>query len=413
MYDPFNLNGEIKIVKSGIRDVFTPHQPINAIDHFLGRKDEVIKIIETLNTPGLHFLLYGERGVGKSSLGNIVIKLIIEKLYKDCTYIKRCDKQTTFEELFEETLKRIDINIYETSSIITDTSGGQFGIDFKVANISANGGTEKQIAYKPNTVSPSFIAEKLAKTRGVLFIDEFDSLPKVGKENVGEVIKLLSDNMSQFKLLIVGVGNSIVDLLTGNASITRNIRQIKLNRMSASEIAEIISSGSKKIKIDYEDSVIDKIVEISAGYPHFTHLLALKSGEISIRKGDSCVTMDQLTESISDAVKDSEEYLQYSWNSTMQTVLSELYMQILLVCASIDSNEISAKELREQLRIKFNVEITQSALNPYLTKLVADDESHILHRIAKGVYRFSDPRMPSFVKIQAINKSNKSRDKTT
>lgn len=408
IYDPFDLNAEIKIINSKIREVFTPHQPINVIDHFFGRKDEVKKIIETLNTPGLHFLLYGERGVGKSSLGNIVVKLVIEKLYKDCTYIKRCDKQTTFEELFEESLKNININIYEVSSIVTDTTGGHFGIDFKVANIGTNGENEKQIAYKPNTVSPSFIAEKLSTYRGVLFIDEFDSLSKTVKENVGEVIKLLSDNLSPFKLLVVGIGNSIADLLAGNASITRNIRQIKLNRMSPTEIIEIVSNGSKKIKIEYNQDVIIKIVEISAGYPHFTHLLALKSGEICIKQEKSKVLMEHLIESISDTVRDSEEYLQYSWNTTMQTVSSELYMQILIVCASIDGNEIRAKELREQLKKQFNIEIMQSALNPYLAKLIADDESHILHRIAKGVYRFSDPRMPSFVKIQAINK-NKSK----
>jgi len=405
MQDPFELNGEIKILDSGIRNVFTPHQPINALDHFWGRKDEVRKIIETLDTPGLHFLLYGERGVGKSSLGNIVINLIIEKLYKDCTFLRRCDKETTFEELFEESLKSININIYEMSSINIDKSGGKIGLDFKIANISANGGTERQITYKPNTVSPSFVAQKLSNKDGVLFIDEFDSLSLIVKEKVGEVIKLLSDNQSPFKLLVVGIGNSIVDLLAGNASITRNVRQIKLNRMTSSEISEIIINGSKKINLTYEPDVIKKIVEISAGYPHFAHLLALKSGEICIKKDQNKVIMDFLIESISSAVDDSEEYLTYSWNSTMQGVSSELYMQILIACSSITSNEIRAKELRQQLKLMFNINTEQNILNQYLKRLVADDESHILHRIAKGVYRFSDPRMPSFVKIQAINKN--------
>jgi hypothetical protein len=64
--DFFGLSRERKIIKSGVREVFTPHKPINKVEFFLGRKKEVQNIIEQINTPGQHSLLYGERGVGKA-----------------------------------------------------------------------------------------------------------------------------------------------------------------------------------------------------------------------------------------------------------------------------------------------------------------------------------------------------------
>ena len=63
----FGLIREEKIKRSGVREVFTPHRPINKIDFFFGRQREVKTLIEQLNTPGQHSLLYGERRVGKSS----------------------------------------------------------------------------------------------------------------------------------------------------------------------------------------------------------------------------------------------------------------------------------------------------------------------------------------------------------
>ena len=43
--------------------------------------------------------------------------------------------------------------------------------------------------------------------------------------------------------------------------------------------------------------------------------------------------------------------------------------------------------------------MSQSALNNLFKKLVSDNHKLIIHRVSKGTYRFSDPRMPSFVKI--------------
>ncbi len=402
MSDPFDLSGETRIIESNIRNVFTPHQPIDSVDFFFGRSEEVKKVIETLNTPGLHFLLYGERGVGKSSLGNIAVKLLIEILYKDCTFVKRCDKQTTVEEIFEKPLSSVGVNVYELSSVTKETSGICGGFDLKVVKLTGSDGQEKQITYRANTISPSYISEKLLSKRGVIFIDEFDALKQETKEKVGELIKLLSDEKSPFKLLIVGVGNNIIDLLSGNASNNRHVKQIKLSRMKPEQISEIINKGSVKINLKYEKDVVEKITDIAAGYPHFAHLLALKSGENAIRQNLKVVTNELLVQSINESLQDTEELLQQAWSSTMNSLQSELYLQILIVCASITSNEIRANQLRAGLKRMFGINYEQNVLNQYLTRLVSDDENKILHRISKGIYRFSDPRMSSFVKIKAI-----------
>lgn len=404
MSDPFNIDKEIKIIDSNIRNIFTPHQPIQKQTLFYGRKDEVIKIIETMNTPGLHFLLYGERGVGKSSLGNIVMENIIQRIYKGCSYVKRCDKQTSYEEIFQKPLADAGFNIFEASTVINESESGNIGVDLKFFKVGIGDGCDRQVKSRPNSVSPSFIAEKLEHTKGILFIDEFDALQTTTKEKVGEVIKLLSDCGSKFKLLVVGIGSSIRDLLKGNASISRHVRQIKLNRMSNTEIERLVRKGFKSVNLDVTNGLVERIVEISSGYPHFAHLLSLKAGENAIRNDFKIVTEESLLDSINESLEDAEEYLKTLWNTNMFALESQVYVQVLLACASFTTQEFRAKQLREKINELFGLTMNQVSLNQYLTKLVADDEDHILHRISKGIYRFSDPRMPSFVKLQGINR---------
>src|SRR4051794_10335809 len=52
--------------------VFTPAAPINRNELFAGRKDQLLRVLDAINQRGQHAVIYGERGVGKTSLANIL-----------------------------------------------------------------------------------------------------------------------------------------------------------------------------------------------------------------------------------------------------------------------------------------------------------------------------------------------------
>ncbi len=51
---------------------FTPSTPIAVAELFSGRKKEVGQLIEAIAERGRHAIVYGERGVGKTSLSQVV-----------------------------------------------------------------------------------------------------------------------------------------------------------------------------------------------------------------------------------------------------------------------------------------------------------------------------------------------------
>ncbi len=97
MSDEYGIGRERKIAEAGIRNVFTPNKPVDAIELFFGRTDIVRRVIESLNTPGQHLLLYGDRGVGKSSLANVTAKILNNNNFIEGDFlVKRCSSSDSF-----------------------------------------------------------------------------------------------------------------------------------------------------------------------------------------------------------------------------------------------------------------------------------------------------------------------------
>lgn len=71
---------------------------------------------------------------------------------------------------------------------------------------------------------------------------------------------------------------------------------------------------------------------------------------------------------------------------------TEGHRAVLTAAASLDGIEFTTAQLRDAV---------PPALNPAgpLRRLVSDDGATILRRTAKGVYRFSDPRMRSYIHL--------------
>lgn len=76
-----------------------------------------------------------------------------------------------------------------------------------------------------------------------------------------------------------------------------------------------------------------------------------------------------------------------------------MYRKILCAAASIDKPEFTASELRDAVAALAKRPIPQTELNNYYQRLISNTSTTILRRVSKGVYRFNDPRIPSFIRI--------------
>lgn len=392
--DPFGIERERAIKKSGVREVFTPHKPVESIQLFFGREKEVRSIVEVLNTPGQHAILFGDRGVGKSSLANIASTLLHDVVGGQLLR-KRCDSSDTFSSIVSIPLKYSGYNVERTesseSSNFTIGSPGIAGY-----NKSSTSKIDKTI----NINSPSWVAENISDIQGLFIIDEVDAIPHpLEKKKVAELIKHLSDLASKLKILLVGIADTAAELTEGHPSVQRCLLETRLRRMDTEELKAIVVGGQKRLSLNFSKEAIDKIVNLSSGYPHFTHLIALKAAEEAISDERTSINVGHIIHATERARNGAENSLKNSYDKATISNMTEEYRRIVLAAALCKEDSFTASELRDSYMNIWKSSISQASLNNYFQKLVSMDGSCILRRIAKGIYKFSDPRMPSFVRI--------------
>lgn len=413
MSDPFGIEREALIKRSGVREIFTPHKPIHSLNLFFGRTLEVRALIEHLNTPGQHALLFGDRGVGKSSLANIASDLLLKGLASGRFYRKRCDSTDNFKSILAEPLSDVGINIHLIESERRKTEGGKADVGIPGFGGGVHTTTDnktKESGLSSELESPSWVASKLAKLDGLLLVDELDVLQDTSdRHKIAELIKHLSDEGSPFKILLVGIADTGAHLTDGHPSVERCLRETRLNRMSNIELKQILDEGEKALKLKFTPQAKTRIVSVSSGYPHFTHLLALKAAEDAIAEGRSEIGVASIEAATRRAVDDSEGRLKRQYDEACRSYGTEEYRHIICAAALLGSEEFTAAALRNQYENLWGRTIDQNSLNNYFTRLVSDGDGTILRRIAKGVYRFNDPRMPSFIRIANMAVMNDER----
>src|SRR6058998_247174 len=59
-----------------VANFFQPRSPISTREFFAGRWEQLTTLADAVAQKGLHIVIFGERGVGKTSLANVVSTLL-------------------------------------------------------------------------------------------------------------------------------------------------------------------------------------------------------------------------------------------------------------------------------------------------------------------------------------------------
>ncbi len=208
-----------------IDNVFTPQSPIKEKEFFIGRIDIIRDAQTIVERPGAHLILYGDRGVGKTSLATFL--QIVFSMSEYAVFYVTCDSEDTFESLWRKVFKDLIIETDEDGEKQTHPAFPE----------------EKYIRFGASEVVDVL---KSIQLLSIVIFDEFDRLDgkKFNHRLFADTIKVISDNLpSRATLIIVGVGSNVNTLIGEHESIERNLVQMPLPLMSDDELKEIIIKG--------------------------------------------------------------------------------------------------------------------------------------------------------------------------
>jgi len=239
---------------------FTPSQPVSDRRRFAGRLDVLTAVIRAIEEQRLHVVVYGERGLGKTSVMHVLTQAARDARYL-VVYIS-CGADSNFDEVFRTIAAHIPMLFH---SAVGPTSPDV-----------EKGKTLADILPK-STISPRIASDILAKivgTRVVVVLDEFDrSSSEEFRQNVAELIKNLSDRLVRVQLVIAGVAGNLTELLEHIPSIQRNIFALQVPWMPPAEIRQLVRNGGELCGLNFDEEAEDAVVSAAHGSPYLATLI--------------------------------------------------------------------------------------------------------------------------------------------
>ncbi|HHN8347204.1 TPA: AAA family ATPase [Morganella morganii] len=383
--------------KNSVNEYFTPSTPVLNPMHLKGRDVEMKSIIANLTVPGRHCMIYGERGIGKSSLANATINGGKQhKILKGEVFNVKCDTSTKFKDIVSDCAIHISVhaNKYKEETVIKAGLSAKF-LSFFTGNL----GYEEKITVERDEITPRKAASTVGIIEGILVVDEFDVLDEDTKRAVAEFIKQLSDNNSRLKILLVGISKDGKSLTAGHESVNRCLHEVSLGGIDEKYLIEIIKLGEDGLGISFDTEVKSEIVDISNGFPYFTHLLCKEAAESALSSSNNRIDLNLFRNSIEKSVENAEGRLKREYEDAVRSSKTDVYKKILLSASKFRTNEFSVQAWINQIYADTGVRYNNQSMSNYTGRLMKPAFGSIIKRLSRGVYKINDPRMPSFIRL--------------
>ena len=378
-----------------VGSVFTPGAPINDRELFAGRIDQIRQILSAVSQRGYHAVLFGERGVGKTSLSNVLGDLLRDTGAMGYLLSRvNCDASDDYSSLWRKALRDI---------IVTKSRPG---IGFTADQIEVS---QSVVDALPDALSPDEIRRVLTHlAQGVTLVVVFDEFDRVQSNLVtvtmADTIKMLSDYSVPATILLIGVADSVDDLIKEHQSTERALVQVPMPRMSDDEVREIISKGLVRLKMSIDPDAFDHMISLSQGIPYITHLLALHAARAAAQANGTNITASHLSAGIDRALDQWQQSIKSAYyEATKSPQPGHMYKEVLLACALADVDDLryfTAAAVRKPLRIITGKPYEIPNFAKHLKELSDPVRGQILQRTGEKRrirYRFASPILRPYI----------------
>lgn len=365
--------------------------PVDEARLFAGRASQVRQLLETVLDKSKHAILFGERGVGKSSLANVFWKRYGNTLRTFVIARVQADPSDDFSSLWIKSLEELQAFAKQTGRadlVPIDT-------DFVA-------------------LSPDNIRRELQKCRTnsipVIIIDEFDKIRDAGaKELTANLVKSLSDYSVNATIVLVGVAENVTELVRDHESVRRPLVQIKLERMPNSELNEIIDQRLTLTPMKLEGDARWKIVTLARGLPFYVHMLGRYAFQNAIAERRLKVVDSDVDAAMDRFISETEQSFYDDYDSAVSSNQKDAkFKEVLLACALASPDEsgfFSPTAVIAPLSKIRKKPVEHANFQRHLTEFISEERGQVLVRRGRDRqfrYRFRDPMMQPYIIIKGI-----------
>lgn len=328
-------------------------------DLFVGRGEELSRAQSALRSRGRNVVVYGARGLGKTTFGR---HLEIECTEDHVVWID-CDQTWSLRNFIGRLLNKLEIEHEVRSQSTTDGYGGGLSANVRVAKGHAQREVKSTTVTRPYNdaiYSVDYIADRLESLGSptVVILDEFDGLYHSADHRaicqfLVQLIKAIAGRSHKliFRFVIIGVGNSVRSLIGEHGSIERNIVEIPMGKIPDPYIDNFLRVAESLTGFHFETGVRHHFVEQADGYPFFVHSIGLEACKIAADKKTEIVDFETY-ESAFGICFNEHTRLYRARVQEKQRTLSVVEQRILYAFAADRSTQTTAAAISKNLAEK-------------------------------------------------------------
>jgi Cdc6-like AAA superfamily ATPase len=381
-----------------IGKAFSPGAPVDTRDLFAGRTKQLSDLLALTGQRGTHAVVYGERGVGKTSLASVMVTLVMAR--GNIAARANCDGTDDFTSIWRKVLESIRI-LDERPRV------GFGGERRKTVRTAAAGFPEDEAT--PNDVK--IVLEELgASAEPVIVIDEFDRVTDVPtRELFADTIKTLSDQVVPATLVLVGVAETVDRLIAAHESTERALTQVLMPRMSPQELGEIATRGLGSVDMTIRPEALSLVTRLSQGLPHYTHLLVQQAAIAAVGQHQTrTITTGHVRTALARAIEKAQRSTKDAYHQATASTRETLYPQVLLACALAQGDELgyfAPTDVRDPLTEIMGHKYEIPSFVQHLHALSEPERGPVLHK--RGAprryrFRFINPLLQPYVVMHGV-----------
>ncbi|MCB1421367.1 MAG: AAA family ATPase [Nitratireductor sp.] len=373
--------------------------PVAEEELFAGRATEVRRILEVVLERSKHVILYGERGVGKTSIANVFWRRYNARLQTIVAARVQADPADTFSSLWNKAFDEL---------IAVAKSMGRYDLVPVTNEFSIE--TPDQVRRELQKCKPNAIP--------IIIFDEFDKLrDALSRELFANLIKYLYDYSLNTTIILVGVAEDVSSLIADHQSLDRALAQIKLNRMSDTELNDVIDTRLGKTRLELDGDARWTVITLSRGLPYFTQMLTKYAAKAAIDERSLIIKPSHVRAAMDRFIVEADQSFQDAYSlATDSPQKGHLFKEVLLACALAQTDQsgfFTPTNVIEPLSGIVGQRKQHAHFSRHLSEFISEDRGKVLMRRGHERnyrFRFRDPMMQPYVIIKGINENMIGRD---
>lgn len=398
-----------------LREHLTPSDHIKTPERLFGRQKALQQISRAFNSTGRHIFIYGDRGVGKSSLA-LTSAYLVQNSAEEPVYIT-CGTGQTFGELI---FAAANAALPPEERLETPGKGSEITLPMSMGarkpgeRPRANYGIPRSLTDAVELLR--YISSRRSG-RTVVIFDEFERIKNdFDKAQFAELVKNLPVFDKEISLILSGIGSSVDEMMGAHQSVSRRLETIPVNKINHDELWKIIAVPAAKLGVTVEQDLLIRASILSDGFPHYVHLLAesifwaMHDDDVSI----TSPTAGHFRQAVKGTLERTEAVHKSAWyKATHKTTATRDYEAALFSLADrsdtrsqvVDIYERSYRRIGSIMAGADGSILDKDKFNQRLLRLRDDSHGNVVIGHGSGWFSFRENVFRGYVRLEAENRN--------